>query len=151
MVNFSLHPVLVFLVRSCEVSIHPKVNAVMFGASLNLTCTVSCSNYSELRWEVALPFVLKKGDGWINLYITRVTEWSLPLSCLVNYGDFNQTYTKKVIYVYGKYLHFMFTIYIPKSELEGIIRLGLDLVFWGKNSVEALCLFFPTNYKIVAN
>ncbi|XP_034289790.1 uncharacterized protein LOC117675359 [Pantherophis guttatus] len=99
--------------HSCEVSIHPKVNAVMFGASLNLTCTVSCNNYTELRWEVALPFMLKKGDGWINLYITSVTEWALPLSCLVNYGDFNQTYTRKVIYVY----EFSTPVIYPVSEV----------------------------------
>ncbi|XP_063150380.1 vascular cell adhesion protein 1-like isoform X2 [Candoia aspera] len=72
----------------------------MFGASLNLTCTVLCGNYTELRWEVALPSVTKKGDSRIDLYIANVTEWTLPLTCLVNYGDSNQTYTRKLIYVY---------------------------------------------------
>ncbi|XP_007441619.1 intercellular adhesion molecule 3-like [Python bivittatus] len=96
-------PVLLFWVPTmhpCEVTINPKVNNVMFGASLNLTCMVSCSSYNKLRWEVALPSVTKKGDGWIDLYVANVTEWTLPLLCLVNYGVSNQTYARTEIFVY---------------------------------------------------
>ncbi|XP_062979172.1 hemicentin-2-like isoform X2 [Elgaria multicarinata webbii] len=83
----------------CYVAIHPEETAVEFGGSVNLNCTFSCTNYTNMKWEAPLKHVNLKGVGWISLSIASVTEWSLEPICEVK-GESMQHLAKAVTYVY---------------------------------------------------
>ncbi|XP_053227594.1 sialic acid-binding Ig-like lectin 5 isoform X1 [Podarcis raffonei] len=95
---FWLH--VVHFLDTCNVTIHPEAPAVEFGGSVNLNCTTTCANYTRLEWEVSVEGGIQKGDGWISLNITNVSEWELQPICIVQRAGFDSLDTNVVIYVY---------------------------------------------------
>uniref|UniRef100_A0A670KKF6 Intercellular adhesion molecule N-terminal domain-containing protein n=1 Tax=Podarcis muralis TaxID=64176 RepID=A0A670KKF6_PODMU len=114
----------VHFLDTCNVTIHPEAPAVEFGGSVNLNCTTTCANYTQLDWEVSVGGGMQKGDGWISLNITNVSEWELQPICIVQRKGFDSLDTNVVIYVYREYAQ----NFTAGRHLEVIVHMLLDMV-----------------------
>lgn len=83
-------------------NIQPESSIVTLEGSVNLNCTIACTNYTRIGWEVSVNHVTHEGHGWISLSIANVTENELQPICFAYYGDSKPTATKASIYVYRK-------------------------------------------------
>ncbi|XP_034648127.1 vascular cell adhesion protein 1-like isoform X1 [Trachemys scripta elegans] len=81
----------------CGLSIVPKDPAVAFRGDVVLNCTSTCSNHSSLGWETSVPKVTDRGDRWVSLHISNLTDWILEPLC---YGSNPQIIEKTRLHVY---------------------------------------------------